>query len=505
MKKIRYLSQIIMAALLLLGMGSSQRAWADDDIFNPISPSEPGMATIKSNLLLEVYPVGAGSTSGGGRSTNESVYVYASPSRGYKFEAWKDRNGNLVSEEPNFYYTKRSLSDVLVAHFVYDPDSPVEPSLFNQYVRLTVEGDDGCSAYGEGRYIPETIVSLSASAHESYDFVCWQDEEGNILSEDRYFSFAMPTVPTRIRAVSRFNPLAPKEPEYSKIVRLACSEGGTFGSSMGYNTHIVKPGESLSLYAYPNYGYELVGWYLNGEIYTTLSSFTYTIGEEDVNFNAIFRFNPESPSDPPLPTLTTYSYYFMIANAAPGSTIDYSLYLMNTEIVKDIFVRVTFPAGLTVNTDNYRLSDKAVGYTVSMREAEDEISQLEEGSQLYEFSLIGGETQPGTQALLTFKVSVPEDIVTAKKQQTKINQVSMQKADGTTLTAHTRNGVIAVYKKGDANADDIVSVSDIVTMNKVNAGGNPLNFIPEVSDINGDGQITEEDVAGIVAIALNEE
>ena len=45
----------------------------------------------------------------------------------------------------------------------------------------------------------------------------------------------------------------------------------------------------------------------------------------------------------------------------------------------------------------------------------------------------------------------------------KINQVSMTMEDGTAVTARTRNGLLGIFKRGDANGDDTVSIIDAVT------------------------------------------
>lgn len=100
-----------------------------------------------------------------------------------------------------------------------------------------------------------------------------------------------------------------------------------------------------------------------------------------------------------MPAVNMYSYYLMTVNGVPGETISYPIFLANTEVVKDINIRLTFPSCLSVNPEDFMLSANAQGYTVTISEVTDSTSVLEEDSRLYDFTLIGGEAQPGTDAV----------------------------------------------------------------------------------------------------------
>ena len=114
----------------------------------------------------------------------------------------------------------------------------------------------------------------------------------------------------------------------------------------------------------------------------------------------------------------------------------------------------------------------------------------------------GGTTEPATQALLTFDVFLPDTIDTGHRHQVKINQISMTMADGTEVTAKTRNGLIGIYKLGDTNGDNSVDALDVLNMVTVSLQKETDAFVEEVSDINEDGVIDAQDVLGVVEIAL---
>ena len=188
-----------------------------------------------------------------------------------------------------------------------------------------------------------------------------------------------------------------------------------------------------------------------------------------------------------MPALSLYSYYLPTVTAKPGETVQYAINLVNTDIVKDLNIRLTFPAGVVIDPNDYILSNKATGYTVTICEAVDTISIIEEGAKLWDFTFIGGTTEPATQAMLTFNVFLPDTIDTGHRHQVKINQISMTMADGTPVTAKTRNGLIGIFKRGDANGDNIVDALDASLILQYVAhkfdDENP-DFIKEVANAN---------------------
>ena len=79
-KRIRYLT------LLLMLLAGSIGTWAQDDTFNPASPSEPGPPTIYSRIVLLKNIGDAGSVSGEGRYVvGNTVNVYAYVNSSYTF------------------------------------------------------------------------------------------------------------------------------------------------------------------------------------------------------------------------------------------------------------------------------------------------------------------------------------------------------------------------------------------------------------------------------------
>lgn len=494
MSKIRFMQ---IAVMCLIGCIT---ALADD--FNPVSPTEPGAPTIYSRIVLLRNIDDAGSVSGAGKYVvGSTVTLYAYVNSSYTFVNWTDTKGEVVGTSSTLMFVNTEQTDTLIANYQFTPGSPTEPSepSTTLYYRLGLNSTQGSSVNGAGRYQAGKSIYVSAYVENGYDFLGWTNSKGEMVSDRTSFSYIMPIGGDTLTANCVFNPSAPAEPTEPVLrynVTATCSDGGYYKGSTGR----MLEGTRFTLNAYRNDGYDFVGWYLNGELYTTLSSFSYTVGKTNLNFHAQFRFNPASPAEPPMAALDMYSYYLMTVNGKPGDVVSYPINLVNTAVVRDMNIRLTFPAGMEVNPEDYILSDLAQGYDVTIAEAIDTISIIEEGAKLWDFTLIGGETTPSTHALLTFKVKIPDDCPTGLKHQVKINQISMTMEDGTAVTARTRNGRIGVYRNGDVNGDDNVNITDVLGTLSIMKQVEDETLIREVADPNEDGEVNISDVLGILEI-----
>lgn len=487
MKRIRYLSLLM---LLLCSINS----WGQFD-FNPVDPPEPGLPPMR--LELRVNPAEAGWTSGGGTyAEGTSVPLRAYCYTGFVFDKWTDENGNTVSTDPYFAFTKGERAEVLTANYIFNPDSPKEPDdpANTLYYRLNIASTEGGSASGGGRYLAGTSVRLYAYTNVGFDFDGWYDEDDNCVSTSQSFDYTMSEGTTNLEARFTFNPDNPSEPD-EPIVKHSVMATAIEGGYTNFSMVRELTGTSVYLNATCNTGYRFEGWYLNGELYTTLRSFSYTVGNENVSFEARFVFDPDNPSEPGMPSTKRYAFYMMNQVTKPGATVKFPVYLSSLANLGDMTFQLTFPEGLVPILETVEMSDKVPGYTVSY--------SLVEGTT-YLFSLIGGTAGDGDYPLLVFSVNIPETITTGQGYPIVINQVSVTEEEGNTVTASTRNGRISVYKLGDTNGDDVVDAMDVLNMVTVSLQKKTETFIQEVSDINEDEDIDAQDVLGVVEIALEQ-
>jgi len=489
MRMIRYLSSLVLA--LLVGVP----IMAQDD-FNPTSPAEPGAPPTPLVLLAE--PATGGSVSGAGLKTPaSSVTVSAYAKTNFKFVNWTDTKGNLLTEESSYTFVKSFAADTLVAHFEFEPGSPGEPVPAEQiqYFQLTTVGGYGGRASGGGRYQAGTSVTLWAYRDTNFDFVSWTNQAGEVVSTSSTFAYTTKTCSETLTANFAFNPSNPAEPSVTPLhhkVWATCTEGGTINESYQW----VLAGSTFELKAYPNGGYAFRGWYLDGELYTTLTSFTYTMGDNDLSFEARFEFDPSSPAEPSKPTDKQYAYYLMSGITYPGGAITCPLYLTNIDSIGDMTFQLTFPEQAQPDWATLTIDAKASGYELSYAETD--------SANVYKFSLIGSKMAPGNTRLLSVRLNVPDTVQYSTNYPLKINQVSVAQMDGSTVTASTRNGRVYIYKLGDSNGDGTVDVTDKVNIVKRAIGQQSDDFIEEVSDVNFDGLIDISDAVGVIGLMLKE-
>ena len=480
--------------------------WTQDDDFNPQSPPEPEQPAMRLDLV--VSPAEAGSASGSGRyAPGKKVSINTYGNEGFRFENWTNSAGEVVSTTRSFTYTKQEGHEKLTANYVFDPDSPADPAEPStiMYFRLTLVATEGGSVSGGGSYLEGQQVTLRASCESQFDFDGWYDAWGNKLSDAKTFKYTTTAHHTMLTGRFIFNPNNPSEPTEPTLrpkhtITASCTEGGT----IGWTSMRLQEGESCSFQASANSGYDFDGWYKNGELYTQLTRFSYTVtNEAEQHFEARFIFNPDSPAEPQAPSNTKHSFYLMNKETTPGTTIKFPVYLSNVRPLRDISFQLTFPRLLLPDVENIVLSGRAQNYNISCTkesETNDEVTYL--------LTLTGGEVGVGNAALITLSVDVPEDIATAQNYPVKINQVSVVevKDDGTTerVTASTRNGRISVYKLGDSNGDDDINVADLAGVSLFMMDKPEDKLIFPSADMDGNEIIEENDYNILVDSVLHQ-
>lgn len=488
MIRIRYLT------LLMLLIGSISM-WAQEP-FDPSDPPEPGQPPMK--LQVKVVPAEAGSVSGSGRYVEgASVNLTAYTNTGFRFVNWTNSAGEILSTTTSYVYTKGAGHETLTANYVFDPSNPSEPDdpVNIMYYQLQVNATEGGYASGGGRYLAGRTITLNANANSNFDFVGWYDDAtGEELSTNTSFSYTTTAKHRSITAHFQFNPDSPGEPN-EPIVSRTVTATATEGGSVNFGSQRVLIGNSISFSAYKNSGYDFDGWYLHGELYTKLSSFSYTVTDAyGQDFEARFTFNPSNPNEPSMPTTTRHSFYLMNKVTKPGAVVKFPVYLSSVRMLRDMTFQLEFPEELTPDFTQVVMSEKAVGYTISFNQVD---------SKNYTFTLTGGEVPAGNAALLVFTINVSDDIITALDYPVKINLVEVTETDNTVTTASTRNGRLSVYKNGDSNGDDVVNVIDVTNTISYILGEPPSEFIMEAADTNDNDGVNVVDVTNIIDIILN--
>ena len=485
MKRIRYLT---LLWALLFGL----IARAQDDYWYPESPGEPGELVVTKKLTLLANPIEGGSVDGGGKVVpGTSVTISANANSDWKFVSWTDENGTVKSTDSYYTFEKGIDHETLTANFVYAPNAPGEPDDIDANCphKLTLVAEEGGYVSGEGRYKNGTSVGIGAYANSTlFEFVGWYDEDGMQVSEEAYFNYIMGAKATTLTAKFKFVPESPDEPDELKNIyrlKLMAEEGGLVYTSNSIYRY--QEGTSTTVCANSNSGYEFTGWYLDGSLYSSESSFEYTM-TDNVEFVAHFKYVPDSPDEPEPAVEKQFSFTLYNVNCKPGDVIEYPVYLTCKENVTNMTFQLSFDERLNPDLDNVVLTESAAGYTVNRTKG-----TALTGNKAYIYTFTGGTLVTGSYKLLNISIPIPDDMVTGLYYPVTINQISMTKPDNTTQTAGARHGRVSVYKLGDSNGDNKVDIKDKINAISFLLGDSPKVFIKEVGDVNDDNEITVTD------------
>ena len=228
-----------------------------------------GNRTLVANFTQQTYtvnvsanPTAGGSVSGGGTYNHgQNCTVVATPNSGYTFVNWTE-NGQQVSTNASYTFSVTSNRN-LVAHF----------STQSYIITATADPVAGGNVSGSGGYNYGDQCTLTATANAGYDFINWT-KNGTQVSNNATFSFTVTESATYVAhfQVRSYDVTVAAQPEESGSV----SGGGHFDH-----------GQSCTVHATPNTGYNFVNWTENGTPVSTSADYTFTV-EGNRNLVAVF-------------------------------------------------------------------------------------------------------------------------------------------------------------------------------------------------------------------------
>ena len=243
----------------------------------------------------------------------------------------------------------------------------------------------------------------------------------------------------------------PPEPwlKYKVTVRASsstsCYVSGEGKFVSGTNVYISSSAKSAD--------YVFSHWTLNGTQIDKPASFNYTVGSENLNFVAYYTYSPEDPQDP-----------FVINK--------HRLYLVGSSEGACSFNRTS---GLKTDYDTY-------------------VYLAAYPSQGYIFKgWYNGDTKVSDVA--SFNYLMPNETTTLTAR--------FVYDPGDPDEPDSQGGDIQVLKKGDANGDGSVDVTDAVAVINAYLSGNNDGINVGVADVNHDGVIDITDAVAIINLYLN--
>lgn len=277
-----------------------------------------GISSVNYNTWSSEY----GSFNGEGDAyitDGETVNLSISLNNGYRLRGITV-NGEQkeVSQYGGLSFTMPSVTDVTVmADVVYDPTSPSDPQpptpVEKKYKLTLVSNPAGAGSVSNGgSYAEGTTIRISTSNNSGYVFKNWT-RDGETISANSYFNFTMPATDVVLVANYVYNPSNPKDPEQPALKHpLTAVASPTGAATFNLSASEVVFGNTYTVRAYPNNGYKMKGWILNGVAQEEKSNvFKGTMTDAGAQLVAILEYDPASPGNPGA------NYY----NAATGLAI----------------------------------------------------------------------------------------------------------------------------------------------------------------------------------------
>ena len=218
-----------------------------------------GDGTLVANFQAQSYtvtvaanPSAGGEVTGGGTyDYGESCVVSATPAEGYTFVRWTE-NGTHVSSNATFGFTVTGNRN-LVANF----------QIRSYTINVSANPSNGGTVTGGGTYNHGSSCTITASAHTGYTFQGWT-KNGTQVSTNPSYTF---TVTEAASYVAQF-----AAQSYTVNATANPTAGGTVTGGGTYDY-----GQSCTLSASANTGYDFINWTENGNIVSSDANYSFTV------------------------------------------------------------------------------------------------------------------------------------------------------------------------------------------------------------------------------------
>ena len=191
-------------------MGTSLTMMAQ---YNPDNPPEP---SLKLPVTVDCEPAGVAWTSGeGSYQQGESVWINSSSqSSSYYFLYWTMNGKKLENTESGFNFTMGAEKVHLVAHYAFQPEDPLEPTLQERHRLYVKSQPEGCCSFNitNGEKVNEGFSQyISTYPKDGFKFEGWYEGASLISSYDGFY-YEMPNKDVTLIAKFKYSPTNPDEP-----------------------------------------------------------------------------------------------------------------------------------------------------------------------------------------------------------------------------------------------------------------------------------------------------
>lgn len=173
-------------------------------------------------------------TGGGSYEKGKNATVTATANEGYRFDCWME-NGSKVSTSASHRFTVNS-DRTLAA--VFEKAPVVKPSYI---ITTTASPSEGGTVGGDGQYLVDTNVAVTATPNNGYVFKGWT-ENGRTVSTSASYSFTASASRTLIAVFEKSQsavPTAPTDTTWSTVAAEAeVNDTIVSGNKISVNTEI---------------------------------------------------------------------------------------------------------------------------------------------------------------------------------------------------------------------------------------------------------------------------
>lgn len=219
------------------------------------------------SITTSASPANGGTVTGDGLiDDGASVSLTATPNAGFGFTNWTE-NGTVVSSTATYTFTAIE-NRTLVANFTALP---------TYQLTLASNPSAGGTTTGGGSHLSGSSVTVNATASPGYVFSRWTKSNGSTASLSAAYTFNL-TSNTTLTA----NFVVIGEQKSITLSSNPSIGGGTSGAGN------YASGDSATVTATPNLGYEFARWTENGTTVSTSPDYTFTVTG---NRTLVARFN----------------------------------------------------------------------------------------------------------------------------------------------------------------------------------------------------------------------
>lgn len=488
------MKRYLLGLLLILGGSLAALAQSSGDGYNPDNPNEPGDpgTLVKYTVAVKLGTEGAGTVTGTGvYKYGTNVTVKTTTNSGYKFLYWQ-KNDELTPYNTNAQFTYTVDKEDVTFTAIHEKQKTISVNMNNSLAGTVTGG---------GKYFKNDVVTLKATTNKCFNFLYWKKGDSDSpYSTDATCTYTVEDEDVNFEAV------------YDCPPSVTALSNDVTGGTVSWSYDVVNGNNVARLKATPASKYRLMHWLRNDETepYSEELTFDYQLTDEDVTFTAVFRWNPDNPSEPSdIEKITKHEVKVSVNEEAAGIVSGAGSYLYN----KVVTISTSANAGYrflhwlkdddetpykTTTSFSYTMGVEDVSFVAVYEEIPPVV--VPDSHKLF--------LVPSTQGCCTFSMASGTSIVEGESFSVTVTPGPEQRFDGWyqngVLVAETRT-----YGSYMGTEDITLEARCTYVPESPDEPNNPGGFIPEVEepgvlgDVNGDGKVTVADAVAIIDYYLH--